>query len=348
MTPGEPILPTDDRFQGSYQPTAHGGPVQPPFVHRPPSGPDWSALADRHAEEASRRRRSWLTIGAVCGAFVLGTLTGGIAVKASESGPASGTVASGQSSAPAASDASSAGTPSSAAPTGPTATAPGAPTAPLPPGVQRLDDADGQDPLGASAAAQIRPRNGSKVLLLPGSAAGYAATAAPVVDTGRSFSVSAWVVNKAATGGRAVVSQGDGAEFSFDLGRDYWPKHNMWVFKVQTAAGGQDGTTYAVYSKANASVNAWVQLTGTYDAASRTIALYVNGVLQSSIRITGIWQTSGPLQLGRNRYKGQWSDFWDGTIAHVQVWDRALTATEAAGQLHDKSGQPTVHSWLVS
>ncbi|MHA6761448.1 LamG domain-containing protein [Streptacidiphilus sp. PAMC 29251] len=381
MTQGEPTSQGGDQYHPSQQPTVFTEPVQAPGMppYHQPSGPDWGALADQHEQESrQRRRRSWLTIGAVCTVLLLGTVAGVVAVnsgggsKSATAGPArpsgsSGTdngslpgfpeSASGSASATASSSVSA--TASQSAGAGPSASAPrartttkpssgagSAPAAVLADG--RIADISGQSPLSPGAGAQVQPGNGSRTLVLKGTPDGYAAAAAPVVDTNGSFTVSAWVLNKAATGGRAAVSQGNGSYFSFSLGQDDWPKHHEWVFKVQTAGGGQDNTTYAVYSAAAMKLDTWVQLTGVYDASAHTIALYVNGVSAGKSKASGIWSTTGALQLGRNRYQGQWSDSWDGIIAHVEVWDRALTATQAAGQLHDKSGERSADSWLVT
>ncbi|MFG2694673.1 LamG-like jellyroll fold domain-containing protein [Kitasatospora sp. NPDC048407] len=91
-------------------------------------------------------------------------------------------------------------------------------------------------------------------------------------------------------------------------------------------------------------------LTGSYDAGSKKITLYVNGVLQQTTAVQGVWQTTGGLQLGRVRYKNTWSDFWDGAISDVQVWDQALPATAVArlnGSGGTDAGTAAKRSWLL-
>ncbi|GLW53371.1 LamG domain-containing protein [Kitasatospora phosalacinea] len=202
---------------------------------------------------------------------------------------------------------------------------------------------------GGATIGRAEGRTGPAMTLY-GNAVGWADSQAPVVDTTRSFTVSAMVRNNAPTGGRAVVTQGGDSYYSFYLGRDYWGTHNQWVFKVQTAAGAQDSTTYQAFSTAPATTGRWTLLTGVYDASAKKILLYVDGRLQQSTPVTGIWQTTGGLQLGRVRYQSQWTDFWDGAISDVQVWDRALPAS-AVGRLQGSGGTTAGtapdRSWLL-
>ncbi|WP_370091517.1 LamG domain-containing protein [Streptacidiphilus sp. MAP12-20] len=345
MTYGDPIpgdanrsqsqgadWPTLPAQQSQPQPPGYGGGYQPAYTRAPE--PDWNALADRHQRDSKRGK--WRLVGAVGGAFVLGAVAGGVGVHAMDGGTASAAASGKPSGSPSASVSTSASTSASASPSASAASA-GA-----------LADADGDVSLSYQPGAQVRPGNGSKVLWLDGTPDAYAAAPAPVVNTDGSFTVSAWVIDKRADGAVMAISQGEGGYYAFALGRDYWPGHHGWVFKVQSAAGNSDNTSYPVYGKGDAALNTWVFLTGTYDAKSRTISLYVNGKLAQSSKVPGIWHNPGALQIGRAAYKGQFGNNWDGAIAHVQIWTAALTPAQVAAALHDKSGVKTAHSWLVS
>jgi len=62
----------------------------------------------------------------------------------------------------------------------------------------------------------------------------------------------------------------------------------------------------------------------TYDGAA--LRLYVNGVLVSSLAVTGTLPTStNPLQIGGDRFYGQ---FFQGMIDEVRIYNRALTQAE--------------------
>ncbi|MGX4738475.1 LamG-like jellyroll fold domain-containing protein [Kitasatospora griseola] len=333
------------------------------------TAPDWAALAEANERE-HRRRRLRLQIGAgALGVVLIGGAvatavalsgpsdnarnTSAPAVTAQPDGPASGAPSADPSPGPSDPASASASASGSAQPSGsasartgakPTGSATGKPNAPAPtlPGLT----------LGGGAAVGGTAGHTGPTLVLHGNTDGWADSGSPVVDTSRSFTVSAVVRNNAPTGGRAVVTQGGDSYYSFYLGRDDWGTHNQWVFKVQTAAGAQDNTTYQAFSTAAgaATTGRWTLLTGVYDAGAKKITLYVDGVLQQTTAVQGVWQTTGGLQLGRVRYKNTWSDFWDGAISDVQVWDQALPAT-AVAQLNGSggtgAGTTAKRSWLL-
>jgi hypothetical protein len=71
-------------------------------------------------------------------------------------------------------------------------------------------------------------------------------------------------------------------------------------------------------------VNVWTHLAATYDGA--TLRVYVNGMQQATLPVTGSLQTSsGPLRIGGN---GVWSEWFAGQIDDVRVYNRALGAGE--------------------
>ncbi|MFC8716791.1 LamG domain-containing protein [Kitasatospora sp. NPDC057198] len=282
--------------------------------------PDWAALAEAREQEV-RRRRLLRIGGGVLAVVVVGALTAGALVLTRPSGTPAATPGATASAPPASADEA----------TGGPATLPGM-------------------VLGGSTSLGRSEGHSGPTMVLHGTSTGWADSQAPLVDTTRSFTVSAMVRNDAPTGGRAVVTQGTDTYYSFYLGRDYWGSRNQWVFKVQSAAGAQDGTTFQAFSTSPATTGRWTLLTGVYDAAEKKITLYVDGVPQQTTRVSGIWQTTGGLQFGRVRYKSQWTDFWNGAISNVQIWDQALPA-EAVDALKGSggadSGTAAEHSWLL-
>ncbi|MEV6210536.1 LamG domain-containing protein [Kitasatospora sp. NPDC051914] len=329
-----------------------------------PSGsptPDWAALAE--ANERQRQRRRLLRIGgAVAAVLAVGGIVatalllrqnGGSGPQAAEPTAAATIAVDGPSSAaPGSSGAPPSGSPATSAPASPSASPTGSPSASRSAATARLEDVRGGRPAALAAAATVgtAPGHTGPALLLHGSASGWAQTSSAVVDTSKSFTVSAVVRNDAAAGARAVVSQGTGSYYSFYLGRDYWGTHNQWVFKVQTAAGGEDSTSRQAFSTGQATTGQWVMLTGVYDAGAKKIQLYVNGTPAQTTSVSGIWQTTGPLQIGRTRWKNTWTDFWDGAVSNVQVWNQALPAARVT-QLWNSGGtaagtQPAA-GWLL-
>jgi hypothetical protein len=155
-------------------------------------------------------------------------------------------------------------------------------------------------------------------------AAGQSYLTAPhVVDTNRSFSVSAWARADQLGALSTVVSE-DGAQIS--------------AFKVRVTADGHWGFVMFNSDNVNASrdeivagnvqLGQWTHLVGVYDAGAQQIQLYVNGVLLSSVKHTQSWNASGGLQIGRAKWSAGPVEYFTGAIDDVAVYSRALFASE--------------------
>ncbi|MDX3072549.1 MGH1-like glycoside hydrolase domain-containing protein [Streptomyces sp. MI02-7b] len=152
----------------------------------------------------------------------------------------------------------------------------------------------------------------------------YAQTAGPVVDTAGNFTVSAWVrLDRTGTFATAVSQDGT-VSSGFYL--QYSAADRRFAFSTgegRALAGTEPQT------------GRWYQLVGVHDGDAGTYTLYVDGVRQSTVwtQLTGD-TADGPLAIGRAFSGGRTADPWPGTIDQVQVWDRALTTTDVAGQYH--------------
>jgi len=366
MTDGTEQLPPAQSAYWQPPVAAVPGPPQPV--------PDWEALADQHQEDARRRRRRQLLAGGAALAAVV-VAAGVTAVVKGASGadrPSAAASVDGSASAspleavpvpgePSASAAVS-GAPAGVTPSAarPSSTASGArsgsaapsptrapvttPTVPGKPGL--IADHTGQNNLTLGPDAAVKQVDGGWVFGGRGTAGSYAQAPGRVVDTARSFTVSAWVVNDAAAGSRSVISQGDGAASSFDLGREDAGGQKSWSFRVQT--GASESVTVRATVPGAAATGKFTLLTASYDASSHTVTLYVDGTAAGSAKATAVWAGSGPLQLGRSRTGGTWGNAWTGVIGHVQVFDRALGAAEAAKiKSNGGPGFPAQADWLV-
>lgn len=215
---------------------------------------------------------------------------------------------------------------------------PGGPPAPVAgPPPQVLPGRTGPADALLGPDASVSGESGAPLLRLTGGAGSYGYAERQVVDVTRSFSVSAWVYDTAPGGAAAaVLSQGDGAFSSFELGRDDQGGGAAWSFRVRCA----DGAALRVAADAGGPAGAWTQLAGTYDADRRIVSLRVNGVVVASAEMAGALAPGGPLEFGRSRRDGSWGSHWAGALGRVQVWDRAL---EPAGD----AGSGPVASWLA-
>jgi hypothetical protein len=175
---------------------------------------------------------------------------------------------------------------------------------------------------------------GRGALLLDG-AAGYA-SAAPLLDTARSFTVSAWVRLGDTTASRVALGQAGDSETAFWLGYDQ--ARDRWAF---TGLAADAPGTAAIFGPASAAApvpGVWTHLAGVYDAPTRQASLYVNGVLAQAQTATGpAWTAGGPLLIGRGQSGGNPGGFWAGSVADVQVWQRTRYPAEIAAQLDPTS-----------
>ncbi|WP_053803573.1 LamG-like jellyroll fold domain-containing protein [Streptomyces rimosus] len=187
---------------------------------------------------------------------------------------------------------------------------------------------------GAAEEFTARPAGGAELgvtgktgtaLQLNGTSA-YAATAGPVVDTTKSFSVSAWVKLGDKDRNYTLLSQAGNRASGFQL---YYSKaYDKWVFN-RHAKDTDDTAIVRAAGKEAAKSGTWTHLAGSYDAAKKTVSLYVNGKLQESTAFTTPWRASGGLQIGRLLYKGAWQEHTLGLIDDVRVLQSAITAADA-------------------
>ncbi|WP_329568476.1 LamG-like jellyroll fold domain-containing protein [Kitasatospora sp. NBC_01266] len=161
---------------------------------------------------------------------------------------------------------------------------------------------------------------------------GYGATSGPVLNTSQSFSVAAWVKLNSLSSGTAIVSQSGTNASNFFL--YYSPWAHSWAFAINSADATTNSMT-AIYGPNSGSsspqTGVWAQVAGVYNAGTQQMQLYVNGTLAASGAYTGTtWNAAGALQVGRDMSSGSYTNYANGSISDLQVYQRALTADEAA------------------
>jgi hypothetical protein len=98
-------------------------------------------------------------------------------------------------------------------------------------------------------------------------------------------------------------------------------------------AGGGDHDTRATSGLA---LNTWTHLAATYDGAS--LKLYVNGTQAATLASSGnIVTTSGVLRIGGNNI---WSEWFNGLVDEVRVYNRALTAVQIQDDMNTSISTP--------
>ncbi|WP_078855573.1 LamG domain-containing protein [Streptomyces sp. MBT28] len=156
---------------------------------------------------------------------------------------------------------------------------------------------------------------------------GHAATSGPVVNTRESYTLSAWVrPDTLGSTDRTVLAQDGGFRLSYDAAEGAWTL-------LTSAPGTTDHRT--LVAEQPATPKAWTHLAATYDAPADVARLYVNGRLQAVDTAPGTGATDGPLQFGRALSKespAEYTDYFDGSIDEVAVWQRALIDKEIADE----------------
>ncbi|MFJ8580372.1 LamG-like jellyroll fold domain-containing protein [Micromonospora sp. NPDC093277] len=186
----------------------------------------------------------------------------------------------------------------------------------------RLSDAIGNSPLTSTGPVNWGTDRGGSADL--GGAATLAGTS-PVVDPSRSFTVAAWVRASDTVGTKTAVSGPGLARSAFELGLD----GGRWKFSLRSADAA-DGNVVAATSTSTPRAETWTHLVGTYDATSRSIRLYVDGVLEGAGAGATSFPTRRALQLGAGAASSTPTSFWSGQLDDVQMYQRALPDAEVA------------------
>jgi Concanavalin A-like lectin/glucanases superfamily/Glycosyl hydrolases family 2 len=191
------------------------------------------------------------------------------------------------------------------------------------------------------------PLGGALSITSPGQSA---AASNRLINTRRSFTVSAWLSpRQAGESGTAVSEPGpDGSSFS--LGLDTAPQGHQSLNGLPGATSVPDATwwTFVVPASSRCTAaqcgvranmryddgrfaprpNSWHQVTGVYDTSTQTIGVYVDGVPEDVEHVFGIPPARGPLTIGSGEQDYAPSDTFLGAIARVRVYGRALSPAE--------------------
>jgi hypothetical protein len=194
-------------------------------------------------------------------------------------------------------------------------------------GAARAEDTMGTYPAGAHGGVTFGATGKAGNAVQLNGSTGYLATSGPVVDTTKSFSVSAWAKMTAKSATPVVVSQEGSEGSAFAL--YYSSNYDRWIFNMQTP--DTDTPTYIrAQSTQPPTLNTWTHLAGVYDADTQQIRLYVDGKLQQTVDQPNTWASTGPLDLGRFKSKGAYTSYFNGSLDDVRVFDQPINDSEAA------------------
>ncbi|MEV6595570.1 carboxypeptidase regulatory-like domain-containing protein [Actinoplanes sp. NPDC051346] len=210
-------------------------------------------------------------------------------------------------------------------------------------GTTTATDASGHGNTATLAGNSTRvPGRGNVGNALSFNANGYAATAGPATyphpDTGAAttvrtdgtYTVATWVkINNVDDPWQPTAVSAVGTRSAaFRLG--FAGQHKKWVIALSHADIDNPGIT-ATWSDSLAVANKWTHLAGVYDAATKKMTLYVNGVAQSSTpTVSATFHANGPIQIGRRLWNGADDGKWRGLIDDVRVYNYAVTPAKIA------------------
>jgi len=145
-----------------------------------------------------------------------------------------------------------------------------------------------------------------------------------------SMTWSAWVKAAAnpADDGNIIAKSNSASGWQFKTSPDTGP-HTFGV----TVSGGTNAFAQR-YSTTVRLLNVWYHVAGVYDAAARTLNIYVNGVLDNGV-LRGTIPAS-QVNSAVNVNIGRRSDgyYFNGVIDEVRIYNRALSATEIQADMN--------------
>ncbi|CAM5662708.1 Ricin B lectin domain-containing protein OS=Kitasatospora aureofaciens OX=1894 GN=GCM10010502_25010 PE=4 SV=1 [Kitasatospora aureofaciens] len=150
----------------------------------------------------------------------------------------------------------------------------------------------------------------------------------PGLDTSRNYSVSAWVKVNNTNGYQTAVSLTGDVASPFYL--QYSKVFNNWAFVAPSNDSQSPTAWYSAYDRTGrtgVTVGQWTHLTGTFNADTSTITLYVNGNAVGTDKMPAGWKPApGSLNVGGVTYnKATPGDLLNGAISDARAYPYALT-----------------------
>jgi len=151
------------------------------------------------------------------------------------------------------------------------------------------------------------------------------------LNTGKSFTVSAWVRLADKSADRTFFTR-PGSNLA-SLYIQYDKADDKWRAYMPSATSGDAITYYKALSDAPAKAGVWTHVAAVYDSTVNGLELYVNGVPQGRAD-----EVTAFNELGQTSWIGRSGASWfSGDISDVKVWERVVTEQEIAYGARPKS-----------
>ncbi|MEV4826776.1 carboxypeptidase regulatory-like domain-containing protein [Micromonospora sp. NPDC049257] len=148
--------------------------------------------------------------------------------------------------------------------------------------------------------------------------------------TDSSFTVTAWVkINSiSGTGVQTVMSASGSRMSAYHLG--YAGSNQRWRFAM-AAADTDNAGLYSVSSDVAPTAGKWTHLAGVYDASTKKLTLYVNGVAQTATAtLSGGFNATTEVAIGKRMWNGGADSFFTGSIDDARFYHFIETPTNLA------------------
>ena len=152
-----------------------------------------------------------------------------------------------------------------------------------------------------------------------------------------SMTWSAWVyaTGTPADDGQIIAKSGSGGG---NLGWQFKTSPDTGPHTFGVAVSSNGATNTQRYSTTVRALNTWYYVAGVYDAAARTLHIYVNGVLDDGTLSGSVpaaqYDPAENVAIGRRNG----GFYFQGTIDEVRLYDRALTAAEVQADMNTPLG----------
>ncbi|MGW0433684.1 LamG-like jellyroll fold domain-containing protein [Micromonospora sp. NPDC003197] len=165
----------------------------------------------------------------------------------------------------------------------------------------------------------------------------YAEAPGPVVDTSQSYSVSAWVrLSSLPTQNMAIATQAGSCVYGFFFGIVLSGGTPKWNVTMRSSDCGANATWPQLFSPTAitaADLGKWQHVSFSYDSVDQLLTLLVNGSKVATAPWTTAWKATNAFQIGRHKDAVAPNNFFNGSLADVQVFDRVLVSHDFTGQL---------------
>ncbi|MGA2418410.1 MAG: LamG domain-containing protein, partial [Candidatus Staskawiczbacteria bacterium] len=206
------------------------------------------------------------------------------------------------------------------------------------------NDASGNGNNGTATGAVLTPGETGQAYIFNGKNNYIDVPSASSLEPSSGVSVSAWIKTSGTNAYSGIV------EKMRLTGGSQTAGYLLSISNKNTAAfyiGNGKGYSQAT-GKTNLAQNKWMFVTGTWDASTKKISIYVNGVLDGTGSYSSISYNAGDMTIGWDKYAA--NRHFNGSIDEVKVWSRVLSPSDVLNEYNSSgpTGLNTLQNNLAS